>query len=295
MASVEHNKYLDADDSGSDSSTNGDTHIGASDSRTAHHVPKKRKLSHTSHSDDTEDSDSNEIQPPTVIKSASENTTTDPTSTSTLLIKRPFSPSRKRGQREKTPKKPGILYLSRIPPHMRPSALRHLLSAYGPISNLFLTPTPPSNSNNKSKSARKSYTEGWIEFTKKRHAKACLAAINANVIGKRGGWYKDDLLNARYLKGFSWGDLMAGVRGEEREREERIRVGVSKEKREREGFLKGMQGGKVEKTRDRKKGGKGIQVVEKGGESRVFKQSEVVGLGKVGEGEEVRRILGKIF
>ena len=32
-----------------------------------------------------------------------------------------------------------------------------------------------------------------------------------------GGWYRDVVWNAKYLKGFTWGDLMGGVRAEERE------------------------------------------------------------------------------
>ena len=47
------------------------------------------------------------------------------------------------GRPSKKTSKPGIVYLSRIPPFMRPATVRTLLSPFGTISQLFLTPEPP--------------------------------------------------------------------------------------------------------------------------------------------------------
>ena len=48
-----------------------------------------------------------------------------------------------------------------------------------------------------------------------------MESINGRIVGgKKGGYYRDDVWNARYLRGFAWGDLMEGVRREERERAE---------------------------------------------------------------------------
>lgn len=129
--------------------------------------------------------------------------------------------------------------------------------------------------------------------------------------GKKGGYYRDDVWNARYLRGFAWADLMEGVRREEREREERVRVGVRREGRERREFLRGVERGKGEVGRRRKrerKGGGGMEERDGFGdgdesvngrgmfESR-FRQNEVKQKkGKTQEqSEDVKRVLSKIF
>lgn len=106
---------------------------------------------------------------------------------------------------------------------------------------------------------------------------------------------------------------MEGVRAEEREREERVRVGVRRERKEREEFLRGVERAKVEEGRRRKKEGKGEEagvervdgdddgVVVAGEEKRGkferrFRQNEVRSRGKVeGQSEDVSRVLSKIF
>lgn len=40
---------------------------------------------------------------------------------------------------------PGVLYLSRIPPFMRPRKVRHLLSQYGGIGRVYLQPEGETN------------------------------------------------------------------------------------------------------------------------------------------------------
>lgn len=59
---------------------------------------------------------------------------------------------------------------------------------------------------------------------------------------------------------------MAGVRREEREREERVRVGLSREGRERAEFLRGVERGKIEERRREKSKARG-----KSGEDEVYK------------------------
>lgn len=223
---------------------------------------------------------------------------------------------------KKKPTKPGVIYLSRIPPYMPPHVVRTHLSTHGPITNIFLTPEPPAQRARRLKhggNRKRSYTEGWIEFSSRKHAQACADAINGQTVGgKKGGWYRDDVWNAKYLRGFSWGDLMEGVRREEREREERVRVGLARDKREREAFLREVEMSKIAKTR-REKGKKEEKVKEKEGglgpgdaggkakgdevvraartEQRRFRQSEVKGKEKNSweQPDETMRVLSKIF
>ncbi|KAL9022922.1 MAG: hypothetical protein Q9196_007471, partial [Gyalolechia fulgens] len=99
---------------------------------------------------------------------------------------------------------------------------------------------------------------------------------------------------------------MAGVRAEEREREERIMVGVRRDKKEREEFLRGVERGKVEATKMRKRNRKvdDGKKMEGGGEeeegkaggrsgyARRFRQNEVKRKKDAEEQpEDVRRVL----
>ncbi|KAI4242163.1 MAG: hypothetical protein L6R40_004206 [Gallowayella cf. fulva] len=203
--------------------------------------------------------------------------------------------------------KPGVVYLSRIPPFMRPSTVRHLLSSFGPITKIFLTPEPPAQHTSRVRSGgnkKRSFIDGWVEFASHISAKTCVAAINGQTMGGRG-WYRDDVWNAKYLRGFGWEDLMAGVRAEEREREEKVRLGVRREKKEREEFLKGVERAKVEEGKKRKREGRkrkeaeggddGVEAKKEGFERR-FRQNEVKSKRKIeGQPEEVSRVLSQIF
>ena len=117
---------------------------------------------------------------------------------------------------------------------------------------------------------------------------------------------------------------MGGVRQEEREREERIRVGLGREGRERAEFLKGVERAKIEETR-RAKASKKIKhhpaifegedappnALEQPGEGKSkqkregfqmrFRQNELkAGVGKktadgTENNEDVKRVLSQIF
>ncbi|MCJ1477677.1 RNA-binding ATPase activator esf2 [Lambiella insularis] len=222
-------------------------------------------------------------------------------------------------------RKTGVIYLSRIPPFMRPSTVRHLLSSYGAISRLFLTPEPPSNYIRRIKAGgnkKRSFIDGWVEFVSKKDAKICAETLNGEIIGgKKGGWYHDDIWNIKYLKGFKWSDLMEQVQSEEKAREGRMRAELQREQRERKAFLGNIEAAKKAKTREekRKKREGDNEVVTgeaqatlgepnstdmvpkkgKGFESR-FRQNEVkikTVTGKEGheQPDDVRRVLRKIF
>lgn len=184
--------------------------------------------------------------------STESNATTNPLQVSSLAPGTVKSPARPRG----------VIYLSRIPPFMRPSTVRSLLSQHGSITRLFLTPEPPSSylgRRARGGNKKKSYIDGWVEFASRRDARVCTEAINAQTIGRKAGFYGNDVWNARFLKGFSWTDLMAGARAEEREREERVKVGLGRELRERKAFLSAVEKGRrdVAKRERREKNMKG--------------------------------------
>lgn len=210
-------------------------------------------------------------------------------------------------KRSKKEKIPGVVYLSSLPPYLKPSALKNILAQRGfePVTRLFLTPASRHKHGSK-KSSRQLYTEGWIEFANKKMAKRCAEALNAQLIGgKKGGFYYDDLWNMRYLKGMAWDELMAGIREEKREEEgrrdeERRRIAA-----ETKMFVEGVeQGKKMEgmkrKRLKQKKDGDNVRADRGGDVQRTWTQHEVAsGSGKKDKranvDPQVQQVLSKIF
>lgn len=222
---------------------------------------------------------------------------------------------------KKKPPTPGVIYLSSLPPYLKPSALRNLLSQRGftPITRLFLSPASKSNkahsSGPGSKNSRQLYTEGWIEFASKSTAKRCAETLNATTVGgKKGGYYRDDVWNMKYLRGMRWEELMAGVREEKREMEGRRDEERRVIARETKAFVEGVEEGRRREGMKRKRGQKLGESSHQGGGSdhragddtaeevkRTWRQNQVKGKAKDHGGEstkiseDVRQVLGKIF
>ncbi|KAL1961133.1 hypothetical protein VTO42DRAFT_3078 [Malbranchea cinnamomea] len=232
---------------------------------------------------------------------------------------------------KKKPKKnkTGVIYLSSLPPYLKPSALKSMLTArgFGPITKVFLTPyVPPASRHTGASSGkrnrRRMYTDGWVEFASKRTAKICAETLNATIVGgKKGGWYHDDIWNMKYLKGFKWSDLMEQVQREKREAEARRRIEDARARKEEKIFLQGVEKSKVlegikkkKEEKEKRKAAEGGDAEGNGGEKetskvtkqeirRVFKQKEVKGnhASKDDDGggkkidADVQRVLGKIF
>lgn len=341
MSVRKRNQHLDTAGSDDENVISSDDEAAA-DSRTAGLVSRssKRQKLTVSASDGEYHSDQSDAEAQTVhveaeVPKLDRETTPDPVDTPEASPPSQTPQERKVLPSKKAPgRKPGVIYLSRIPPFMKPSTVRTLLSVHGDITKLFLTPEPPSaylvrrkHGGNK----KHSYIDGWIEFARKGEAKVCVDAINGHIVGgKKGGWYRDDVWNAKYLRGFGWGDLMGQVRQEEREREERVRVGVGREGRERGEFLKNLERARVDETRRQKRekretkgqemenngdkawksdvaidtparpkpvGGRGENEGKRKGFERRFRQNEVKGKAKkqTEQPDEVRRVLSKIF
>lgn len=146
-------------------------------------------------------------------------------------------------------KKSGVVYLSRIPPFMKPQKLRSLLEAYGKINRIFLAPQDPHAHARRVKAGgnrKKMYTEGWVEFVKKKDAKAVCDLLNAQTIGgKKGNYYRDDIWILKYLKGFKWHHLTEQIATESAERSSRMMAEIMREKRENKDFVQKVEKAKV--------------------------------------------------
>lgn len=220
-------------------------------------------------------------------------------------------------------RKTGVIYLSRIPPFMKPQTVRHLLSPFGTINKIFLTPESSTTHTQRTKSGgnkKRSFVDGWVEFSSKKDAKLCAETLNTQIVGgKKGGWYHDDVWNIKYLKGFKWHHLTEQIANENAERAARLRADISRVNRENKHFVQNVERAKMlegmeEKKKKRKERERAVDVDEEDGGvkdtaqpsqgkkayARHFRQNEVK-LTTVKDGSgleqaaEVKRVLSQIF
>ncbi|KAJ5737027.1 uncharacterized protein N7483_002152 [Penicillium malachiteum] len=211
----------------------------------------------------------------------------------------------------KKPKKLGVIYLSSLPPYMKPMTLKKKIEDYGfgPVSKVFLAPLVTNKAVQKAKSnKRKLFGGGWIELPKKQ-AKICAETMNANIVGgKKGGYYHDDVWVMRYLKGFSWANLTEQINNERATKGARQRAEDARARREEKVFMEGVEAGRVadgmakknEEKRKRKLEALGEDVETKPQKPvtirRRFVQNDVVKPKKsTSVGDDAKRVLGKIF
>lgn len=222
--------------------------------------------------------------------------------------KKPLS-AKKLEKAQKAVKKTGVVYLSRIPPFMKPATVKSLLSQHGKIGRVFLTPEDSAVYRRRKAAGgnkKKSYVDGWVEFMDKKDAKTCVQLLNAKIVGgKKGGYYYDDVWNMRYLTGFKWHHLTEQIANENAERASRMRAEISRSTRENKEFIQNVERAKMLEGMAAKKKSKSA-----GNESaatpapdakevrRQFKQAEVKSKKTRNvpeQPEEVKRVLSKIF
>ncbi|PIA51553.1 hypothetical protein AQUCO_01100421v1 [Aquilegia coerulea] len=136
--------------------------------------------------------------------------------------------------------KRGVCYMSRIPPHMDPLKLRQILSQYGDIERIYLSPENPAAQLHRKRAGGfrgQQFSEGWIEFTKKGVAKRVANMLNGEQIGgrKRSSFYYD-LWNIKYLSKFKWDDLTAETAHQNAEREQKSALELAAAKRDRDAY-----------------------------------------------------------
>jgi len=188
--------------------------------------------------------------------------------------------SQKASIKSKKKRKPGVIYMSRIPPFMKPQTLRSYLSPYGDIGRLFLTPEDHGTYLRRKKSGgnkKHSFIDGWIEFLSKKDAKLAVDTLNGNIMGgKKGNYYHDDIWNLKYLTGFKWDDLTEQISRENKERESRLRTEITKAKRENENFVRDIERGKILDTMKTRKEERGqAKTDEKTADTRkTFRQNQ---------------------
>ena len=169
----------------------------------------------------------------------------------------------------------GLVFISRVPPAMSPSNLRQLLAPFGQIGRVYLAPDKRAESKAKlqskkqRKNAKPAFTEGWIEFLNKKHAKLAAEALNGRPMGagKKHSRFAEDLWCIKYLgSDFKWSTLTERIAYERAIREQRMREELSQARRENKAILKHVELAKtvrkIEEKRAAKRAGAGTGAAE---------------------------------
>jgi ESF2/ABP1 family protein len=319
MAARKHNDFLDADQSEDDGSQGYDSEI--EDLKKGGRSPKRRKVDsdvsdgEEAEEEEVDEQDIGEMEEPT--EAANTKSDSKPKSKSKELpgVSKPLT-KKNLVATAAAVKRSGVVYLSRIPPFMKPTKLRSLLEPYGAINRIFLSPEDPAsharrvrNGGNK----KRLFLDGWVEFVNKVNAKHACELLNANTIGgKKSSYYHDDVWNLLYLKGFKWNNLTEQIAAENAERASRMRAEISKTTKENKEFVQNVERAKMLEGMEAKKAAKRRKDDEdtprtaekttqketkKGGERpRHFKQTQVAAKQRPeDQPEQVKRVLSKIF
>ena len=320
MATRKHNEFLDAENSDEEDGSQG-YDSEAEQFKKGDRNPKRRKvdsdLSDDDDADDFEDAEEEEIEGDEAgediekgdAKVSQPRKASELPGVSTALSKKNLVAT------AAAVKKSGVVYLSRVPPFMKPQKLRSLLEPYGDINRIFLTPEDPTSHTRRVRNGgnkKRSYTDGWVEFVNKTHAKAACELLNAKTIGgKKGTYYHDDVWTLLYLKGFKWNNLTAEIAAADAERASRMRAEISKTTKENKEFVQNVERAKMLEGMEAKKAAREPTAAEASGEvktkevkkgaerPRHFKQNVLASKKKKkpveGQPENVKRVLSKIF
>eukprot|EP01087_Luapelamoeba_hula_P011705 TRINITY_DN3218_c0_g2_i1.p1 TRINITY_DN3218_c0_g2~~TRINITY_DN3218_c0_g2_i1.p1 ORF type:complete len:381 (+),score=111.16 TRINITY_DN3218_c0_g2_i1:3-1145(+) len=151
----------------------------------------------------------------------------------------------------------GVIYLSCIPIYMRPVKLRYLMSLYGEVGRIFMTPEEETKRMRRKKQGgnkKIKYTEGWVEFTDKRIARRVAANLNNTPVGgKKGSHWYSDLWNMKYLSGFKWHHLTEKLAHQRSVRKFKLRTELDQVKRETNAYLDKVELAKKRRTAQEKK------------------------------------------
>jgi ESF2/ABP1 family protein len=137
--------------------------------------------------------------------------------------------------------KRGVVYLGAIPPRMKPQKLRQLLSPFGKLDRVYLTPEDPGTRLRRKKfggNTGKNFTEGWVEFLDKKKARSCAEMLNGTQIGgKRRSAHYSDLWMLKYLPKFKWDNLLEEIEYQKAIREQKMQLELAVAKKERDFYL----------------------------------------------------------
>ncbi|KAG8780123.1 RNA-binding ATPase activator esf2 [Ceratobasidium sp. 428] len=177
----------------------------------------------------------------------------------TSVEKRPVKPlsATALAEFEQAQQQAGIIYISRIPPGMRPAKVKHLMSGYGKVGRVYLQQEDPKRAYLRKKhtaTKKVHYTEGWVEFESKHVARSVAEILNAQPIGgKKGTRWRDDVWTMKYLPKFKWNMLTEQVAQEAAAHTARLRVELSQSRAEQRDYLRNVELARVLDKRAKRK------------------------------------------
>ena len=147
----------------------------------------------------------------------------------------------------------GVIYISRVPPYMKPEKVRHLLSKHGEVLRIYLAPEDPAIRKKRKLmggNKRQSYVDGWVEFADKKVARQVVSMLNTRPIGgKQASFYSSDLWSLKYLSKFKWHHLTEKIAHDNAVRKHKLQTEVAQAKRERDFFLDKVEQSKKQKRK----------------------------------------------
>ncbi|XP_071441256.1 uncharacterized protein [Hetaerina americana] len=148
-------------------------------------------------------------------------------------------------------RKHGIIYLSTIPKYMNVIKIREIFGQYGEVGRVFLQ---PAEQGKPSKKLMKHYSEGWVEFKRKKVAKEVALNLNNKQIGgrKKSKFY-DNIWNIKYLPRFKWVHLSERLAYEKAAHRQRLRLEISQARKEATHFALGVEKSQRMKKSKKKK------------------------------------------
>lgn len=151
----------------------------------------------------------------------------------------------------------GIIYISKVPPFMKPEKVRHLMGQYGEVDRIYLT--PESETRRKARIRRGGtkkicYIDGWVEFHDKRVAKRVAISLNNTPVGgSKRSFHAEFTWNIRYLSKFKWQHLTEHKRQQDAARQGKMRTVVSQAKKESEMYMQKVDKAKMISAMENKK------------------------------------------
>ncbi|ANZ76940.1 BA75_04099T0 [Komagataella pastoris] len=206
-------------------------------------------------------------------------------------------------KQQKKLKKTGVVYLSSLPPYMKPTKMRQILSRFGDVDRLYLKPEDILTQNKRVRfggNKKRMYTEGWAEYLNKKDAKLAAETLNANSLGgKKGTFYYDDIINIKYLSGFKWHDLTEQIAKENESREAKLRQELTQENKLSKVFISNVEKSRnIERKREKYGPSKKDEEIR-----RTFHQKDIASrradapaeIKKQKKSEKLEGVLSKVF
>ncbi|KAG1773801.1 hypothetical protein EDD22DRAFT_856509 [Suillus occidentalis] len=193
----------------------------------------------------------------------------------------------------------GVIYISRIPPGMRPAKVRHLMSAHGEVGRVYLQQEDAKRAylRRKYTSTKKPhFTEGWVEFKDKKVARSVAEMLNAQPIGgKKGTRWRDDVWTMKYLPKFKWNMLTEQIAHEAAVHTAKLRVELAQSKMEQRDYLKNVELARVLDKRNEKRKEKGLGPLELKRPAEGSKEEGPRKRPKHTDDTQLNSVLGSIF